>query len=296
MKRLVLIAVIFMIAKAGNAQKDTSVVASANTDTVRVGNFVIIKKNKPGSESNSNNNNVWKDWDKTVDVKIERVPRRQRNITTNWWIMDLGFANYRDQTDYAYAQAGSYFKTLRPQDGKVSEASYALNTGKSSNFNIWLFMQKLNVVKHVVNLKYGLGYEMYNYRYDSRLSYRKDAANYVYNDSISFSKNKLYVSYITVPLMLHINTTPDRRKGFNFSVGMSAGYLIDSRNKQISAERGKQKTNGNFNFEPWRFATIGEIGIGPVRLYGSYSLNRLQKDITRVEQYPYTVGIRFSSW
>ena len=77
---------------------------------------------------------------------------------------------------------------------------------------------------------------------------------------------------------------------------MSAGYLIASRNKQISAERGKQKVNGDFSFEPWRLATIGEIGLGPIRLYGSYSLNKLQKDITRVEQYPYTVGIRFSRW
>ena len=295
MKKILLIAAIFGIAKTSNAQKDTALIASANTDTLRVGNFVIIKKKKNG-ETNSKSNNVWKDLDKTDDVKIERVPRRKRNIITNWWIMDLGFANYRDQTNYASAQAGTYFKTFRPQDGKVGESSYSLNTRKSSNFNIWLFMQKINVVKHLVNLKYGLGYEMYNYRYDTRLSYRKDAANYVYNDSISFSKNKLYLGYITVPLMLNINAIPDSRRGFNFSVGMSAGYLVDSRNKQISAERGKQKINGNFNFEQWRFATIGEISIGPIRLYGSYSLNRLQKESTRVEQYPYTVGIRFSSW
>jgi hypothetical protein len=279
-----------MVATISFAQNDSS---SYNTDTVRVGNFVIIKKNKGTTETQTS---PWHDWDKTVDVKIERRPRKKSNVSTNWWIMDLGFANFRDETNYANAQAGSYFKMYRPQDGQVSQNSYQLNTGKSSNVNIWLFMQKLNVYKHVVNLKYGLGYEMYNFRYDSRLSYRKDPTAYVYNDSISFSKNKLYVSYITVPFMINFNTTPDRRNGFNFSVGMSAGYLIDSRNKQISAERGKQKVNGDFNFEPWRLATIGEIGLGPIRLYGSYSLNRLQKDITRVEQYPYTVGIRFSRW
>jgi hypothetical protein len=96
--------------------------------------------------------------------------------------------------------------------------------------------------------------------------------------------------------MLNINTTPDSRRGLSFSAGVSAGYLINSRNKQVSGERGKQKYRGDFNFEPWRFAAIGEIGLGPVRLYGTYSLNRLQKDITRVEQYPYAVGIRFSNW
>lgn len=290
MNRLVILLVAVLVTTSCFAQKDS---AAFNTDTVRVGNFVIIKKNKGAVETQTS---IWHDWDKTVDLKIERRPRKKSNISTNWWIMDLGFANYRDLTNYGNAQAGTYFKTLRPQDGPVNQNSYQLKTGKSSNVNIWLFMQKLNVYKHVVNLKYGLGFEMYNFRYDSRLSYRKDPTAYVYNDSISFSKNKLYVNYITIPFMVNFNTTPDRRNGFNFSVGMSAGYLIDSRNKQISAERGKQKVNGDFNFEPWRLATIGEIGLGPIRLYGSYSINKLQKDITRVEQYPYTVGIRFSRW
>lgn len=290
MKRLACLLIAALVTGSVFAQNDST---AYNTDTIRVGNFVIIKKNKGGVETQTS---PWRDWDKTVDVKIERRPRHQSNISTNWWIMDLGFANYRDQTDYGYAQAGSYFKTFRAQDGPVNQGSYQLKTSKSSNVNIWLFMQKLNVYKHVVNLKYGLGYEMYNFRYDSRLSYRKDASAYVYNDSLSFSKNKLYVSYITVPFMINFNTTPDRRNGFNFSVGMSAGYLVDSRNKQISPERGKQKINGDFNFEPWRLATIAEVGLGPVRVYGSYSLNRLQKDVTRVEQYPYSIGIRFSRW
>jgi hypothetical protein len=210
--------------------------------------------------------------------------------------MDLGFANMRDNTDYTSAQAGPFLKTLRPANGSVNQDNYKLNTGKSSNVNIWLFMQKVNIIKHVINLKYGLGLEMYNFRYDTHLSFRNDPQPFVFNDSISFTKNKLYVEYLTVPIMLNINTTPDSRRGFSFSGGISAGYLTNSRNKQISGERGKQKYKGDFNFEAWRVAAVGELGLGPVRLYGSYSLNRLQKEVTRLEQYPYTVGIRFSNW
>lgn len=261
---------------------------------MKVGNFIIIKKNKDGNSSNSNS--VWKDWDRNFDIKIERRNRAKRNISTNWWIMDLGFTNFRDQTNYTAAQAGSYFRTFRPADGPVNENSFKLNNGKSTNVNIWFFMQKVNVVKHVVNLKYGLGLEMYNFRYDSRLSYRKDANPYVYNDSISFSKNKLYAGYLTVPFMININTSPNNRRGFSISAGMSAGYLISSRNKQKSSERGKQKSPGDFNLEPFRLAAIGEVGLGPIRLYGSYSLNKLHKDITRIEQFPYAFGIRFSRW
>ncbi len=95
--------------------------------------------------------------------------------------------------------------------------------------------------------------------------------------------------------MLNFNTTPDSRRGLSFSAGVSAGYLVDSRNKQISSQRGKQKYSGDFNLEPWRLAAIGEIGLGPVRLYGSYSINRLQQAVTLFEQFHYAVCIRFSN-
>ena len=289
MKRLVIITAALLITLTGFSQTDTT---AKSTDTVKVGNFIIIKKNK----SNTGPDITVKDNERSIEYKIERRSKRKSNISTNWWIFDLGFANYRDNTNYATAQAGPYLKVLRAADGAVNQNTTSLNTGKSSNFNLWFFMQKLNVVKHVVNLKYGLGLEMYNFRYDSRISFRKDPSPYAFIDSIGFSKNKLFVEYLTVPFMLNINTTPDSRRGLSFSAGVSAGYLISSRNKQISSERGKQKINGDFNLEPIRFAAIGEIGLGPVRLFGSYSLNKLQKDVTHIEQYPYSVGIRFSNW
>ena len=234
------IAVVLLSAITSFAQTDSTIKV---TDTVKVGNFIIIKKNKNGESSNHENTN-----DVNINVKVERRPAKKQNISTNWWIFDVGFANLRDNTNYTSAQAGNYFKTFRPADGPVNQNSYRLNTGKTSNVNIWIFMQKLNISKHVLNLKYGLGYEMYNIRYDTRLSYSKDPQPFVYNDSISFSKDKLFVGYLTIPMMINVNVTPDKRNGFSFSAGMSAGYLIDSRNKQISAERGKQKVYGNFEF------------------------------------------------
>lgn len=294
MKRLTVLTAALLITATGFAQKDSS--KPEATDTIKVGNFVIIKKNK-NAETGSDDNKTKIKLDFNIGDKSTRTYSRKRrndNLSTNWWIFDLGFANVRDNTNYTSAQSMGYFSTVH--GSPVNQNSFALNTGKSSNANVWIFMQKLNISQHVLNLKYGLGLEMYNFRYDHSLSYRNSPAPYVFNDTISFSKNKLYAGYLTVPLMLNINTTPHRHNGFSFSAGVSAGYLVGSHNKQISAERGKQKYHGDLSLQPWRFATIAELGLGPVRLYGSYSLNALHKDGTGVDQFPYAVGVRFSNW
>ncbi len=297
MKQLNVLAAMLLASTMAFAQTD-STKKEAAVDTIKVGNFVIIKKNKTTAQDTSYNigkngsrgkNNI------TINIGGGDSKKKKTNVSTNWWIMDLGFANYRDETNYPAAQAGGYLKQVG-SSAKVDANTNSLNTGKSSNFNIWFFMQKLNVSQHKLNLKYGLGFEMYNFRYDRSLSYRKDPIPFALNDTIGFTKNKLFVKYLTVPFMVNFQPNPDKKRSFSLSAGVSAGYLIGSRNKQISAERGKVKTKGDFDLNPWRLAAVGEIGLGPVRLYGSYSFNKLHKDGTQMDQYPYSVGIRFSNW
>ncbi|MEP6512283.1 MAG: outer membrane beta-barrel protein [Parafilimonas sp.] len=303
MKRLFLSMAILLLSYSAFSQEDTA--ANNKSDTMHVGNFIIIKKNKSGDSNDSS-----KDRHYTIDVNIghhnhnnedsdednannnETVHVHHRNISTNYFIFDLGFANWRDNTDYESDKAQAFLLAV-PGAQPFTKDDLKLSTGKSSNVNLWLFMQKLNVSKHVLNLKYGLGLEMYNYRYKTNLSYHDNRA-YIFRDTINFSKNKLYVSYVSVPFMINLNATPEKKQGFSISAGFSAGYRIGSHTKQISDERGKDKTHGDFNLNPWRFAYVAEVGLGPVRLYGSYSINQFYQ--TAVKQYPYTVGLRFSNW
>lgn len=294
MKHWIVVTATLLVGVWGFAQSTDS--TSSLTDTIKAGNFIIIKKNKSGNNEykNSNEKNG-----RIININIDshhNYKKQPGNISTNWGIFDLGFTNFNDNTNYTAAQSGGYLKVLRPSDGPVTQNNMLLKTAKSTNVNIWFFMQKLNVTKHIVNLKYGLGLEMYNFRFDKSISYRKDPAAFVFNDSISFSKNKLYVGYLTVPFMVNFNITPSRNNGFSFSAGVSAGYLLGSHNKQVSGQRGKQKIKGDFDLQPWRLAAIGELGLGPIRLYGTYSLNKLHKESTGLDQIPYAVGIRFSNW
>src|SRR5450755_2729657 len=54
------------------------------------------------------------------------------NLSTNWLIVDLGFANYSDKTNYS----GTTAQTFAPGS---KEYWFALNNKKSVDVNIWLF-------------------------------------------------------------------------------------------------------------------------------------------------------------
>ncbi|MBK6633269.1 MAG: hypothetical protein IPG38_02150 [Chitinophagaceae bacterium] len=84
-------------------------------------------------------------------------------------------------------------------------------------------MQRLNLIKHHVNLKYGFGVELNNYRYKSAINYNEGGlvpytantqtnAPFIFRDSISFSKNKLAADYATIPVMLNFVSHPNQRK------------------------------------------------------------------------------------
>src|SRR2546423_4372838 len=279
MKRILIAIIALSGALIGSAQTDTTG-NDQKSDTIKVGGMIIIKKH--------GNNDV--DDHKEVTISNHHHNKKVSNVTTNWWIVDLGFANWNDKSDYAAAQAQGFVGAGLGKD------QLNLRTGKSVDVNVWVFMQRLNIVKHVVNLKYGLGLELNNYRFDNeqvRLS--KDPTSITIDQTLKdVKKNKLAVDYITVPLMLNFNFTPGREKGFSFSGGISAGYLYSAREKIKYNNNHKTKLHGNFDLERWKLSYVGELNLGPVKLFGSYALKSMWEK--GLDQTPYAIGIRFSSW
>jgi hypothetical protein len=256
-------------------------------DTVKVGRLKIINKSEGSTIYGQKNWESLLDGDfKKTKISIERGPKKLKPITTNWWIFDLGFANLVDNT------------TQAPQLSTLPKSTdLKLNNVKSSNVNIWIVQQKLNLYKHYWNFKYGIGIEMYNFRFENPISFSNTAGNYQYFDVVDFKKNKLFVEYLSVPLLLNYHSNPENSKSFYASIGMSAGYLIQTHTKQISDERGKRKVNGNFDLNNFKLATIGELGIGSVRLYGSYSrTNMFDEKLTNFDMNPFAIGVRFSKF
>ena len=276
----------------GHLTKDTFL--SVNDDTVRIGRYNIIKSQEGNDKKNWETMIEDGDFDNT-NITIERKPKKLKNVSTNWLEFDLGFANWIDKTPQMAFVAMPYTQML--VNPYVTNTNLKLNNPKSSNVNIWIVQQKTNLYQHYLNLKYGVGIEMYNFRFEQPISFGNTPGNYVFFDNVHFSKNKLFVEYLTVPIQLNFQSEPGNDKSFFASLGMSASYLLQSHTKQISEERGKKKVGGNFNLNNSKVAAIGELGIGGIRLYGTYSLTNLfDKNLTYFDMAPFVIGLRLSKF
>ena len=279
MKRLISLCIGICTLMTGFAQTDST---KAAPDTIKVGSMTIIREKGSKPEKD--------------DHKHIRIPGRHSdqpsNISTNWWIVDIGFSNVNDKTNPASPAAQAFAGTAY-----AANADWAkLRGGKSRNVNIWVFMQRVNLIKHAVNLKYGVGVELNNYFFDdTKVRFSKSPATVTLDPTLeNAKKNKLAADYVTVPMMLNFNFTPRKNhKSFGFSAGVSAGYLYSARQK-TKMDGNTSKTHSDFDLERWKLSYVGELLLGPVKLYGSYAFKNMWEK--GLDQTPYTVGFRISTW
>lgn len=276
MKRILILLTGITMAFSSQAQEDSTAKESEAADTIIIGNMVIIKKGGHSSDSNH------------YDRKFKRHQYKPTNISTSWFLFDIGVSQFRDETNYANSISSGYLPTGANEDW------FNLRNGKSINFNLWILMQRVNLIKHVVNLKYGVGIELNNYRYSENIKFQDIKTPLVVMSQTEFKKNKLAADYVTVPMMLNFNFTPDKKNGFGFSAGVSAGYLYSGRQKIVSEADGKKKFREDFDLREWKLSYIGELNLGPVKFYGSYAMESMFKNA--LDQTPYNVGFRWSNW
>jgi len=273
MKRIFTLCVTVCLVMTGFAQTDTTGQRRTTNDTIRIGGLIIVRK--PGSQ----NRQPGKDYQ-------TRSRRRPSNRNINWFVLDLGFSNYNDKSNYTTAVTSGFISPT------VSEDDLKAKTWKSRNVNVWFFMQKLNIANHVLNFKYGLGLELNNYSFDNtNLTFDK---NPTFISKVAMSevkKSKLAADYLTLPVMLNVNFTPNRRRSYGFSAGVSAGYLYSSRFKTKGGGE-IRKLKDDFNLEAFKLSYVGELALGRIHLYGSYAMKNMWEK--GLDMSPYNFGFRFS--
>lgn len=249
-------------------------------------------KKKKGTTVAISNRGIWvgKDSSKTAAGKGEKED--DKRFSTSLAMVDLGVNILQDNSDYLSADVQNY---LRVPDNRRNKDLFDLNAGKSINVNIYPWMVKFRALKTAgqrIYISSGIGLQLYNFRYDNNISYTRDPKGIIL-DSVSFSKNKLGMDYLNIPLMLTFKTKLFKDRWLVYGFGITEGLRIASWNKQKSDERGKVKIHDNFGLADWNTCLTAEFGIeGIVRFYGSYQLTSLYDK--GLDQHPISFGFRFS--
>jgi hypothetical protein len=303
-----LIALLLGVSSAYGQKKDTTEFNLENVKIIITENGDTIKPKKKGLDgmriSIGNNG---------IKIGNPNKKKKHKKLHTGMHF-DFGINNFIDNSKYSSLQpltAGGQRPTnqsvvqdsiLRP----VNQNDLQLRNGKSINFNFWPVWLKQDVAKHNVQIETGLGFQFFNYRFSTNVRHsdavpvntttlNPGTASIVgpgfedVSDPARLQgkeKNKLGVSYVSVPLMLRFNS--NKKKGHRYFVG--AGVIGSYKLKSWTKFYG-DKESGNYGINNWMTQLSAELGItGVIKLYGTYALQSMYEN--GLDRRPFAIGIR----
>ena len=248
---------------------------SDSTRTIKVGKVKVV--------INPNTDDVEVEIDEEVDANGEgnstvvvNTDKKLDNVKTRWLLLDLGVSTYLDN-DFNY---------------NVPE-NLEQNIGKSTNVNLHLFRQRLNLINHNLNLMYGLTFEFNNYKFENNVTLlpKKD---YLTFEEIEepIKKTKLANTYLNLPVMLNFETNPyNLKRSFRINAGGFAGYLLEAHTKIKYSTDKKVKDRDDFNLSKFKYGVTSQIGYGWFNIYANYALSEMFADGEGPVLHPFNFGI-----
>jgi hypothetical protein len=222
-----------------------------------------------------------------ADEDKETKPRLRSHI----FMMDLGINLLHDNSNYSDPAVKNYLNVPANYQNK---SLFDLRASKSVNVNIypWLIrFRALRTHNQRIYITTGFGFQFYNFRYESALTYTK-APPGVFLDNIAMKKDKLAIDYLNVPLMFTFKSRMHGHHWLAYGVGLTEGVRIASWTKQKSDTRGKVKMHDSYGLADFNSCISAEIGIdGAFRFYTTYQLTSLFQN--GLDQHPISFGIRF---
>ncbi|MGB5989911.1 MAG: outer membrane beta-barrel protein [Marinifilaceae bacterium] len=208
-----------------------------------------------------------KGFGSTIKVREKRYRQHNKKFRGHWTGFELGVASF------AKNNSNGFMELTYPKSSMV-------------NINFLQGNIKLNGTKF--GLVTGLGLSWYNFRFkddftmvdgkdtDGKPCTTQKAIKEVYPDMGSVKKSKLTVSYLTIPLLVEMQTN---KRNTYFSAGIIAGVRLGSHTKVKFSDGHKEKDFGDFYLLPCKLDATARIGYKGITIWASYSLTNLfQKD------------------
>jgi len=173
---------------------------------------------------------------------------------------------------------------------------FALNHGKSNNFNLHIFRHRVNLLAETLFFEYGLSTNWRRYSLKNDVVISREASTLPdgtrtftsSNSDIENKKNKLRSTHLEIPVMLTISPKDSK---FFISAGMFGGMRIGGSQKLKSKDEGKTIIKGDYEIRDFTTGIVGRVGFGPIDFYCQYSLDPLFNDGVSPEVMPMSFGI-----
>jgi hypothetical protein len=178
-----------------------------------------------------------------------------------------------------------------------------LDYARSLSWRLNLLEQKIPLYKNYVGVLVGAGltYNSYGFRNNVDVVSNTEAfPDTIFGQGIpaelrDYTKNKLRVTYLQVPVMLEVNTSENPKRSFHIAAGVIGGWKIGSITKQEYTNEGNDirlRAKQDFNLTPLTLDASVRVGYGKFTLFGSYGLTPLFRNDRGPEVYSMTVGLQ----
>lgn len=183
-----------------------------------------------------------------------------------------------------------------------------LNHARSLNWSINAFEKKIKIIGNYAGIVTGLGvgWSSYTFRDSVRLQTSTlvdgqtvEGISAAYDSSVSYTKNKLRVTQLKIPVLLEFNTSKDADRSFHLSGGVVGNWNFSNvykRKYEVDGDAHKDRTKGNYHVRDLSADAMVRVGYGNLTLFAQYGLLSLFEDNKGPEVYPLTMGIAISNW
>lgn len=278
---LCLVAQIEMTDSAGHQvsiQLPDSAKATGDTTVIKIGDMSIIITDKDSENVQVKIEGVGK-GDSEEGKDDHRDNRKKlNNVSTRFGLFNIGINGYLNDG-----------QSTMPAGYEALE----LNYGKSIHVDLHVFQQRVNLIKHYLNIVYGFTLDFNNYKFQNPYTLKPREAMVTPIDAIeNWKKSKLATTFISIPIMLNIETNPYRKKqSLHISGGVFGGYLLGAHTKQKATDGTKLKEFDDFNVSKFRYGVIGQIGFSWFSIYAKYSMVPLFNEGEGPDLTPFSAGL-----
>jgi hypothetical protein len=199
--------------------------------------------------------------------------------------------------DFGYCQLMDATGSLT-RDSATSWMS--LNSNRSLSWKLNLIEKKIRIHKDYVGLVTGFGIAFNGFGLSKNANLVDDdnfgtLALEVEESSRNYTKNKLRITSLQIPLLVEVNSRKEIRRNVHFSFGAIGGFVTSSVTKQKwENEFGKQtmRRKDDFNVTPLTLDLTIRMGYNKSALFFTYGLTPLFEKNAGKQVFPITFGIQ----